>query len=173
MQRDFDIVDDSGLLGLVDATAYATFVDADWTYEQLTAHFAAQMQRGALLVWDCDDGGSSYRVRLRDGFSDETGFREITGQIVVSGTRLYLASYTALTMAAQFPEYGIPNRHEAELGFDLAPGRYAVRIVQRYDPDDPDAADAPPQGIHFLLEFHAGEGPLWKHIAWHPHPSGE
>jgi hypothetical protein len=169
MGLEIEIVDDSGLLGLVDAATYATFVGADWTYEQLMAHFAAQMQRAALLVWDCGDGGSSYRLRIRnDGFSSATGFREITGHIVVSSSQLHVASYTALTMAAQFPKYGIPDKHETDLTVDLAPGSYQVRLVQMYDPDDFEQADNPPFGIHFLLEFRPGDGPAWKHVAWHP-----
>jgi hypothetical protein len=126
-------------------------------------HFASQMQRGAILVWDCADGGNDYRVRVRGQITSQPGFREATGQILVTGDRLHLASYTALTMAAQFPEYRIPGKHEEDQAIAAAAGRYRVRIVQMYDPK---SAAVPTDGLHFLLEMELGEAPEWKEVAW-------
>ncbi len=163
METELALFDDSGLLGLVDATSYSTFVGEDWTYEQLLSHFASQMQRNALLVWDCGDGGNNYRIKVRDRITTEGGHREITGQIVVTGGELHLASYTALTMAAQFPEYGIPDKSEQDLVVSVAPGTYKVRIVQKYDPK---AVDAHNSG-EVLLELEPGDATNWPAVAWH------
>ena len=111
METDLVVVDDSGLLGLVDAAAYSAFAGADWTYEQLMEHFSAQMGNGATLVWDCADGGNNYRVRVRDRLTGQVGYREATGQFLVSAGELHVAPYTALTMAAQLLEYRIPGRY--------------------------------------------------------------
>lgn len=165
MPREFDlrVIDDSGLLGLVDAPSYTTFVAENWEYEQLMEHFAAEMQRGSILVWDCADGGNDYCVRIREGLTMQKGFREATGQIIASENRFHLASYTALTMAAQFPEYGIPTKHEEDLAIAVAPGPYRVRIVQLYDPNKLEHLDGKP---HFLLELEPGDAPRWSDVAW-------
>jgi hypothetical protein len=39
MRHRFEVNDDSGFLALVDHHAYQSFVDADWTYDTLFAHF--------------------------------------------------------------------------------------------------------------------------------------
>lgn len=101
MKKQLSISDDSGLLGLVDTQAYETYVSESWTYEQLVEHFAKQSAKGSILVWDCGDGGDIYRVDVKLGFTNEVGFREATGSLKVTGSQLYLTSYTALTMAAQ------------------------------------------------------------------------
>ena len=163
METELTLSDDSGLFGLVDAASYSTFVDEDWTYEQLLGHSAHQMQRNALLVWDCADGGNNYRVRVRDRITTESGHREVFGQIVAIGGNLHLASYTALTMAAQFPECGIPDKSEQHLVIPVTPGTYKVRIAQKYDPE---AAQSDDSG-EVLVELEPGEAPNWTCVAWH------
>lgn len=37
--RDYTVNEDSGLLALVDCTAYRSFVTADWTYDDILQHF--------------------------------------------------------------------------------------------------------------------------------------
>jgi hypothetical protein len=166
MAVEFELLidEDSGLLGLVDAAAYQPFVAEDWTYQQLLARFAQQMEAGALLVWACGDGGDRYRVVVRDHFTAQRGFREATGLIVPSTERLHLASYTALTMAAQFPEYAIPGRGEEHLAISVTPGPLRTRVVQLYDPDSASSVEG---GPHFLLELEPGAAPTWSAVAWH------
>ncbi len=165
MPHEFDLVliDDSGLLGLVDALAYTTYVAEDWEYEQLIGHFASNMQRSCILVWDCGDGGNDYRIRVRNAFTTQGGFREAIGEITATTNQLYLASYTALTMAAQFPEYHIPGKHEEDLAIPVVPGRYRLRLVQMYDPKQSEHLEGSP---HFLLELEPGDGPTWSDVAW-------
>jgi len=163
METDLLVVDDSGLLGLVDASAYSAFVGEDWTYEQLISHFAGQMSRGAILVWDCGDGGNDYRVRVRYRVTGQVGHREATGQVFVSGSGLHIASYTALTMAAQFSEYSVPSKHEESLFVAIPRGRYKVRVLQTYDPS---SAQEPNDGIHFVLEIEPGTADFWSDVAW-------
>lgn len=155
-------VDDSGLLAIVDASAYSTFVDADWTYEQLLAHFAAQMAKGTILVWECGDGGGDYQIEVRTGFTDTQGFRSGVGCVRVRSGRLNVASYTALTMAAQFEEYGIPAKEEIEDVFDVPWESVRVRVVQMYDPTDYENQPT----VHFILELEPGEVPPLGGVLW-------
>jgi len=46
-----EVTDDSGFLALVVPATYETFVDSDWTLEQLLTHFKAQMDLRSLLIW--------------------------------------------------------------------------------------------------------------------------
>ena len=156
------ITDDSGLLSLIDANAYATFVDEDWTLEKLLQHFNEQMAKQAALVWSCGDGGSDYRVAVRQGITQEKGFRETLGSIVVTGDRLHLVSYDALTMAAQFDDETLPSKYEMDAFICLKAGTYRVRIVQMFDPARVDLTPTP----DFLIEFEAGTEPAWQTVAW-------
>jgi hypothetical protein len=163
MEAELRVVDDSGLLGLVDASAYSTYVREDWTYEQLLSHFSRQMGRGTILVWDRADGGNNYCVQVRDKISSRDGYREAIGQVVVTGVGLHLASYTTLTMAAQFPEYRIPGKHEESLFVAMPTGSYKVRVLQTYDPN---LAQEPLDGIHFVLELEPGTANYWSDVGW-------
>ena len=155
-------IDDSGLLSIVDASAYSTFVGADWTYEQLLDHFAAEMAKGTILVWECGDGGGDYLIEVRTGFTDTQGFRSALGWLKVDNGTLNVASYTALTMAAQFEEYGIPSKQESEGVFDVPWESVRVRVVQMYDPDDYENQPS----VHFVLELEPGEAPPLAGVLW-------
>jgi hypothetical protein len=158
------IIDDSSLLGLVDANAYAAFVDPEWTFASLVAHFRTAMAQHSLLVWDAGDGGNDYLVEIRDKITTDQGFRECVGTIEATSGKLHLASYTALTMAAQFDDYNIPSKDEADLWIAVPSGPLRVRLVQTYDPDEPTSPDEnQPQ---FLIELEPGTAPTWSHVAW-------
>lgn len=161
---EFEIDDDSGLLALVAASDYKSFVGADWTYEQLLDHFAAQTRARRILVWECGDGGNLYRVQIAAGFSNATGHREFTGAIHSTTGKLHLASYTALTMAAQFEDYEIPGKDEAALFIELPATPTKIRVIQMYDPDSTD--NAPAAAPHFRIEYEPGEGEGWTDVAW-------
>ncbi|MCA3152944.1 MAG: hypothetical protein ING77_17380 [Rhodocyclaceae bacterium] len=166
MPSEFDllIIDDSGLLGLVDCAAYNSFVAEDWEYEQLMRHFASEMTRRSILVWDCGDGGDDYRIRIRNQITAQTGWRETLGEIRATGEQFHLASYTALTMCAQFNDYHLPEKHESNLVVPVSPGLYRVRIVQMYDPAK--AGNVNDDEPHFLVELERGDGPSWSEAAW-------
>ena len=159
---DFVVFDDSGLLSLVDCNSYASFVSADWTYESIVEHFKQQMRLGSILVWHCGDGGGPYSIRVRKSFTDQGGFREVTGSIVATTGRLHLVSYDALAMAAQFEDETLPSKHEVDLGFGVSPGSYRVRIVQTFDPDRTSETPAP----DFLIEIEPGQAPQLGMPAW-------
>jgi hypothetical protein len=164
MTHEFDLMarDDSGPIVLVDAPSYTTSSLKTGSTNKLMGHFAIQMQRGSILVWDCADGGDDYRVRVGEGLNAQSGLREVTGQIISTGNRLHLSSYTALTMAAQFSEHGIPDKRGEGTATPVAPGAYSVRIVQMHDPNEIDDWNEQP---HFLLEMEPGDAPMWSDVA--------
>ncbi|MEL7486751.1 MAG: hypothetical protein AAGJ87_06000 [Pseudomonadota bacterium] len=161
---ELQIDDDSGLLALVVSSEYRSFVSEDWTYEQVLDHFAAQMQARNILVWGCGDGGNLYRVQVAAGFTSIEGYRNATGVINPVNGRLHLASYTALTMAAQFADYHIPSDDEATLAFSLPAAMTRIRVIQMYDPAATDAGSM--SGPHFRIEHEPGDAEAWTEAAW-------
>lgn len=160
------VIDDSGLLAVVDIASYRSFVSSDWDYSSILAHFREQMAAGTIFVWDCGDGGGDYPVSLQEGISASEGFREAWGVLRVQSGAIHLVSYDALTMAAQFSDEVLPAVREKGQRMALAPGTYRVRVVQRYDPA---GLERPPEGdAHFLIEFEQGAGSQSNDVAWLP-----
>lgn len=161
---DYTLIDDSGLLALVDCSTYRPSVGADWTYEGLLQHFNGSTKDRTLAVWDCGDGGDSYVIQVRSGITTESGFRSIDGAMNVTGGALHLVSYDALTMAAQFDDEVLPSKHERHLRIGLENGYYRIRLVQLYDParlKKPDHSTP-----DFVVEFEQGEARPWPGVAW-------
>src|SRR5215203_2009722 len=102
-QLRFEIPDDSGFLALIDPDAYESFVNKDWGFDELVAHFINQMQKQRLLIWGTG-AEELWRVQVRFSTSAVRGYREVDGSLVVTNNRLLLTNYDALTMAAQFQE---------------------------------------------------------------------
>ena len=160
--QQIQMIDDSGLLAIVDTQAYPSFIAEDWTYEQILEHFSQQMAAKTILVWDCGDGGDDYLAEVRSAITNDRGFREAFGVIEAAGTRLHIASYTALTMAAQFDDEKLPSRNEINAAIDVQPGTYRVRLVQCYDPAEFTERQRP----NFIVELELGEGPSWNSVQW-------
>jgi hypothetical protein len=59
IRRRFEVTDDSGFLALVDHHAYQSFVDADWAYDSLFAHFRTAMAERQLLLWGSRVGAAA------------------------------------------------------------------------------------------------------------------
>lgn len=158
------IDDDSGILSLLDCSAYASFVGEDWEYQQLLLHFKDQAKRQTILVWGAGDGGDLYRIEVKSSISNVQGHRATVGCITVTQGALNIASYTALTMAAQYEDELLPAKTEREYALPLENGTYTVRIVQMYDPAHAESRiDGEP---HFLLEIELGESGTSHNVAW-------
>ncbi|MEI2414553.1 hypothetical protein V8Z80_00055 [Orrella sp. JC864] len=163
--RTVSVIDDSGLLAVLDVAGYRPYVSGDWDHAGLVAHLRAQTQAGRIFAWDCGDGGGSYPVSLRQGISASKGFREAGSVLAVRSGLVHVVSYDSLTMAAQFADAALPAAHEQDQCLALAPGSYRVRVVQTYDPA---ALDRPRAGLPaFVIEFEAGSGRPADGVAWH------
>lgn len=160
-----EIDDDTGLLGLAIAAEYDSFVSPDWDQEnRLWDHFQDSTDAGNLLVWSCGDGGDLYRIKVSEGFSDQKGFRESTGTLRPVDGKVHFVSYDALTMAAQFEDYGIPAENEADIYFPVSNEPLKIRLIQMYDPKTVDYDNFPP--FHFLIEYEPGTADGWDAMKW-------
>jgi hypothetical protein len=160
-----EVTDDSGLLALVIPATYETFVDSDWTLDQLVAHFKAQMQRRSLLIWDTGSEGI-WKVDVRLKKSDVMGFREVSGPIRVVGGSLLLTNYESLTMAAQFKDVTLPTNDQEDLLLSLPDDNYTCRIIQVFDPEKEESAgDDRPDFVIEVLKA-TGNPASWESIPW-------
>ena len=161
----FELTDDSGFLALVVPTSYETFVARNWTFDQIMAHFRAQMARRSLLIWGTGSEGS-WKVDVVLTKSHAAGFREVSGPLLVVGGSLLLTNYDSLTMAAQFNDVTLPENHQGDLVVPLPDGDYTCRIIQTFDPQEAECAgDDKPD---FVVEIQKGEGKraAWGNIPW-------
>ena len=147
----YDIADDSGFLALIDPASYLSFVDVDWTLDQLVRHFKEEMKNKRLVIWGTGREGN-WRVEFRFSSSSDTGFREFNTLLWASDEHLLLTNYESLTMAAQFEDVQLPEAHQRDFLIPLASSLYQCRIVQRFDPE---LLDPLPQDnkADFLIEL--------------------
>jgi hypothetical protein len=168
-RRRFEATDDSGFLALVDHHAYQGFVDADWTHDRLWTHFRAAMAERSLLLWGTGREDVWTVDIVVDGPAPPAGFRRTIGPIRVTAGQLHLVNYESLTMAAQFDDVRLPERHLQDLVFDVPTGTYGCEIVQLDDPDgdfedlDGDRRTVP----DFVLSLTTGRAvEPWREPAW-------
>ena len=129
----YKITDDSGFMGIIDNHKYRSFVNENWNFEQLITHFKQEMSNHSLLLW-ATGIENTWKVKFQNRFSDENGYREMIGNIIVTNNELYLINYESLTMAAQFENLVLPEKHMQGLKIPLKNGIYKFRIVQLNDP---------------------------------------
>ena len=149
MNRLFSITDDAGFIALVDAHRYDAFVRQDWTFDDLRARFIREMRRRTLLIWATGIEGI-WNVRITTDAVEHQPLRTLEARIDVTDGKLFLTSYDDLSMAAQFPDESLPQKHNADLVFDIENGTYDVRVHQLYDPDDPGLDFT---GVHFEISI--------------------
>jgi hypothetical protein len=160
-----EITDDSGFLALVVPATYETFVASDWTFDQIIAHFQVQMARRSLLIWGTGlEGFWKVDVSLKE--AKVKGFREVSGPLQVAGGSLLLTNYESLTMAAQFKDVALPEKHQEDLLVSLADGDYTCRIIQMFDPTQEETAgnDSPDFVVEVLTA--TGKPVEWECIPW-------
>lgn len=161
-----EVTDDSGFLALVVPAAYETFVASDWTLDQILAHFRGQMARRSLLIWGTGlEGFWKVDVVLKKK-AKAKGFREVNGPLQVVGGSLLLTNYESLTMAAQFEDVRLPEKHQEDLLLSLPDGDYACRIIQMFDPEQ--AESAGDEGPDFVVEVQKATSKVgaWESIPW-------
>lgn len=160
-----EVTDDSGFLALVVPASYETFVASNWTFEQIMAHFKAQMGRGSLLIWGTGMEGF-WHVDVVQQHTKTKGFREVMGPLQVVGASLLLTNYESLTMAAQFPDVALPEEHQRDLLVSIPDGNYSCRIIQMFDPDEHHSADNGKPDFLVELQAATGESAPWQDIPW-------
>jgi hypothetical protein len=161
----FKVTDDSGFLALVVPATYETFVACDWTLDQILAHFRAQMARRSLLIWRTGLEGL-WKVDVVLKKINVRGFRAVSGPIQVVGGSLLLTSYESLTMAAQFKDVTLPEKHQEVLLVSVPDGDYTCRIIQMFDPEQEESAGDDKPDFVVEVQEAARKVAEWESIPW-------
>lgn len=156
------ISDDSGFIGLIDANKYESFVDNNWNLDQLFDHFKKQIMNNTLLLWGTGSE-NIWKIEVNEGITNTKGYRNIIGSIKVSNNALYLINYESLTMAAQFSEVALPEKHMLDLKIPISNGNYNIQIIQYSAPDMDSSSNT-----DFIIEYDKTEilSNTWKKVAW-------
>ncbi len=165
----YEIPDDSGFLAIINNDKYNSYVAENCSFEHLITHFQNEMERKSLLIWGTGKE-NTWKVRITRGVTGIKGFRDISGPISVTNNKLYLVNYESLTMAAQFNDIMLPEKHFKDLIIELENGYYEIHIVQMHDPDNYETQSE----YDFLIEYQSTDiiGNSWKEIPWfdnHPY----
>ena len=157
-------------VALIDAAAYPSFVDDEWTLPQIRKHFVRQMNGGTMLAWGTG-ASANWRINVAGGAARTARvYREFTGRITATGRKLHLTSYDELTDAAQFENVRMPEKGTEGWFIPVKPGEYDCRVAQLYDPARADSAQVFGQKTpHFLLTLAKAEGPkpsAFKRVPW-------
>src|SRR5262249_32179010 len=98
--------------------------------------------------------------------SKAKGFREVRGPLHVVGGSLLLTNYESLTIAAQFKDVTLPEKHQEDLLVSLPEGDYTCRIIQMFDPEQEETAgDNDPDFVVEVLKA-TGKPVPWEGIPW-------
>jgi hypothetical protein len=160
-----EVTDDSGYLALIVPGTYVGFVDRRWKLDQLFEHFHRQMAQRSLLIWNTGSTGV-WKVDVQVQKTPIQGFREVIGPIrVVNGTVL-VTNYESLTMAAEYANVRLPEKHQEDLLIHLANGDYCCRIIQMFDPEEHEPDDH--SAFDFVIEFSRADALLepWSNVPW-------
>jgi len=156
LSEDADVVhsigNDPAFLTVLDVELYSTDLP-DWDYGTLTAKVVTAMTDGAAVAWGTPEGDLSIRLTMRP--LDETTKQRVdartAGRIVTSGA-LCLASYTSVTMCAQFDDEGFPQA--GDLVFEVPAGSYDVHVHRMFRHEDGQQfGDDEPEGHHYVVVF--------------------
>jgi hypothetical protein len=133
----FKVYDEDGFLSIVNTARYKTFVDEDWTLEQLFEHFASEMNSQNMVIWQAEsNGGGEWTIEVLEQPSGKAEFRSFSKTMEVTNNELYLVNYTDLTMAAQFDDIALPAKENADWRIPLQNGAYQITVRQMFDPAD-------------------------------------
>ncbi|MHB0937440.1 MAG: hypothetical protein ACYDCO_01005 [Armatimonadota bacterium] len=129
-----NLPDDNGFLALVAPDRYQHFVDENWDYDQIMAHFRQQMRQRAMLLWGTGrEDMWQVEVRTRPGIVLPP-YRKVTGGIIAAQGHLCVASYTDLTMAAVERNRNFLDMVPKDQVITVPPGNYRCHIARRFIP---------------------------------------
>ncbi|MDP0399752.1 hypothetical protein [Tsukamurella strandjordii] len=121
-------VDDDGFVLLVTPDSYDSYIDEDWTLDQITTRFTEQMTAGSMFAAYVGPDAALHQLTYGAPAPSAAVAREASSAIDVAAGGLWLTDYTQVTMAAQFEDQQPLGTYSTRLPVD--PGRYEVRLQQ-------------------------------------------
>ena len=133
MDSTLKLWDDSGFVGLVDASRFNAYVDEDWELDALFERYTEECNKGTGVVWAT---GIENPVQLHfvEQVSKQKAFREESIALELSEGKLHLVNFEDLSMAAQFDDFPLPSEENKDKFIALNKGVYRLQIRQLFDP---------------------------------------
>ncbi|MFF2879177.1 hypothetical protein ACFVR2_23070 [Gottfriedia sp. NPDC057991] len=162
--------DDTNFIGLVNAKRYKSFVDKDWELNILLKHFANEMKKGHILVFQMTEEGieHSWEIDIKFGAKEISPkcFRRAVSYIEVTDNQLYLVDYGCLTLAAQFEDEKVPDINCSNYRIEIESGIYKVEFIQYYNVDEDEHIGT--NNTDILLNFIKVSNfePIVEHVYW-------
>lgn len=136
MNKQLEISDDSGFIGLANLSKYNSFIGRHWDFELMKERIVAEINNNNLLFWGTGREDKWKVLVTMDSEKDRPKpFRTTEALIEVSSNKLHLVNYETLTMAAQFEKVTLPEKHLQDLQFELDNGLYLVTFAQLVNPE--------------------------------------
>ena len=121
-------VDDDGFVLLITPDSYDSFIDEDWTLDQITTRFTEQMTAGSMFAAYVGPDAALHQLTYGPPAPSAAVAREASSAIDVAAGGLWLTDYTQVTMAAQYEDQQPLGTYSTRL--PVEPGRYEVRLQQ-------------------------------------------
>lgn len=115
-----------GFVAFVDAPAYSGFVDEDWELPDLVSLFSERSREGVLAIQYVGQEASWASLDVRAEPSRRQAVSEVSLPLTVTNGRVWVTSYTALTMVAQFEDELLINQQDTEPVLELDNGSYIL-----------------------------------------------
>ncbi|KXO88027.1 hypothetical protein AXK56_11615 [Tsukamurella pulmonis] len=121
-------VDDDGFVLLITPDSYDSYIDRNWTLEQITTRFTEQMTARSMFAAYVGQDAALHQLTYGPPALSAVVAREASSVVDVAEGGLWLTDYTQITMAAQFEDEQPIGTYSTRLPVD--PGRYEVRLHQ-------------------------------------------
>ena len=170
LETTFHVSNDPAYMAVLDVTTYDKDLP-EWNYRTLTERITGEMNAGHIVAWGCPENSSRVRVVRRPLTSDEQKLvhASVSGLLSTSGV-LCIASYTDLTMCAQFAHETFPQNPEDELCVPAGTYRADVHQLFPHQPGEQFAEIPDDRELHYLVVLTALPAGDWKPppISWVP-----
>lgn len=147
---------DTTFIGIANADTYMSFVDVDWSLNQLLKHFGEETKNANIMVFQMSVNGIEHSWKVKVTVNQENkvkgSYRKAQGYIRVTNKELYLVDYDCLTMAAQFNHRKVPDQNCSNYRISIQNGIYQVNVYQFYDVDSNSRTGSRLKDM--LIEFH-------------------
>lgn len=137
MHKTLSISDDSGFIGVANLATYDSFISPNWNFEMIKKRIVEQTNSNNILFWSTGrEDNWKVLITTAKVLQNDKFFRTKEALIQITNGKLHLVNYETLSMAAQFRNTKLPEKHLADLYVELENGLYLAEFGQTINPDE-------------------------------------
>lgn len=131
------ITDDSGFLGIADLNKFNAHIGKDWNFDLLKNKIIEETKKNHIIFWATGrEDFWNIKLSTDQAGMNNNGFQNEEALIEVTDNKIHLVNYETISMAAQFEETKLPEKHLSNHYFELKNGLYIVSFSQLIDPNN-------------------------------------